>query len=208
MVSRQTETEGRAVEKLIGLPTLGDALDSEAILCGLLDSSHDALATDESMNVDALVHAVLLALSRYTLLLRPEFGDRVSAYMRDGGERVAREFAIDLNRAFYRMLIAELRPPSAPVGFVTICETMEDHGIDVGVLLTVSGEEMRAWDRALWVVQRELYLNNPDSPARARLAAEKRIFNVFREHFEVRRVNAVSKAVAARTEPSRRRHKS
>lgn len=200
----------RAIAKLTGHPQLWIALDGEALRCGLLDASRDPDVANHSMNLDSMsldsiVREVLFAFSRYKLLFREEFRDRIAAYMRGLGAAGARKFAIELNHAFHRMMLAELRPAPAPVGFVSICETLERHGFDVTALLTVDGAEMRAWDRALWVVQRELYLSNPSASARERLASEKRIFDVFREHFEVRRApRAATEPIVAATKPRRK----
>lgn len=186
----------RAVGRLSRIDVAGPLLDCEAMLCGLLDSSQripietlgdNAVAADHSMSLDALVPAVLALFVRYGFLFRAELRDRIATHMRDSGEAAARRFAVELNREFLRIAVAELRPVGATVGFASVCEILERHGLDVTALLTADGEEMLAWDRAMWVVRRELVRANPDAPAYERLAAEKRIFDSFREHFEPRR---------------------
>lgn len=185
----------RAVGRLSRIDVAGPLLDCEAMLGGLLDPSQripvetlgdGAVAADHSMNLDGLIPAVLALFVRFGLLFRTELRDRIAAFMRNSGEIAARRFAVELNREFLRIAVAELRPPGATVGFATVCEILERHGLDVAALLTADGKEMLAWDRVMWVVRRELARANPDAPAHERLAAEKRIFDSFREHFEPR----------------------
>jgi transcriptional regulator with XRE-family HTH domain len=194
----------RAVAKLVGRPIVGPFLDSEAMLSGLLDPSQrivvelvdeggrrmyddgdTVLSADYSMNIDALVRATLAQLDRYGHpYLSAGYRECVETYMRTGGEATARRFAVELNRVFQHILIAELRPPSAPVGFNAICEVLQRHGIAVDV--TEFGSFIIGWEHVQWVVRRELARANPGAPASERLAAEKRIFDAFREHSEPR----------------------
>lgn len=186
----------RAVAKLVGRPNVGPFLDSEAMLSGLLDPSQPivvewvddgeiVLSANYSMNIDALVRATLAQLDRYGHpYLSAGYRECVETYMRASGEAIARRFAFELNRVFQHILIAELRPPSAPVGFNAVCEVLQRHGIAVDV--TEFGSFIIAWEHVQWVVRRELARANPGAPASERLAAEKRIFDAFREHFEPR----------------------
>jgi transcriptional regulator with XRE-family HTH domain len=194
----------RAVAKLVGSPIVGPFLDSEAILSGLLDPSQrivvelfdeggrrmyddgdTVFSSNYSMNIDALVRATLAQLDRYGHpYLSAGYRERVETYMRTSGEATARRFAVELNRVFQHILIAELRPPSAPVGFNAVCEVLQRHGIAVDV--TEFGSFIIAWEHVQWVVRRELTRANPGAPASERLAAEKRIFDALRERFDLR----------------------
>lgn len=213
----------RAVARLIGRPNVGPFLDSEAMLSGLLDPSqriivesddeggrrmHDdgeiILSANYSMNIDALVRATLAQLDRYGHpYLSAGYRECVETYMRASGEATARRFALELNRVFQRILIAELLPPSAPVGFNAVCEVLQRHGIAVDV--TEFGSLIIAWEHVQWVVRRELARANPGDPASQRLAAEKRIFDALRERFDLRHMpRPPANPIIAPAKPRRR----
>lgn len=141
---------------------------------------------DYSMNLEALVRATLALLDRYAHLFRTGYRERVETYMRRSGKAAARRFAVELNRVFQHMLIAELRPPSAPVGFNAVCEVLQRHGIVVEAIVSADGSFIIAWERFQWVVRQEFAHANPRVASKERLAAEKRIFNALNERFELR----------------------
>ena len=193
----------RAIARLTRNPHVGPCLDCKAMLSGLLDPSQHVpgamfnsesrgefddgeivLRADFSMDRDGLIRAALALLGRYgPPYLSDGYRECVEAYMRVSGEATARRFAVELNQAFLSILVAELQPPLAPVGFSAVCEVLRRHGIAVEV--EEFGSFVIAWEHVKWVVRRELASASPSAKFKERLASEKRIFDALHARFDL-----------------------
>ena len=111
------------------------------------------------------------------------YRESLQTYMRSSGEADARRFVVALNRAFLKVLTAELQPHTAPIGFGLILDVLRQHGIDAK--LTEFGAFTVAWEHVQWAVRQELARANPFEPSKERLAAERRIFDALNKRFNL-----------------------
>jgi hypothetical protein len=158
-----------AIGKLANHEDVAPFLDCEALLCELLDV--------RDLDVDALAAGAAYALERYKAYFKDGSIDQIIDEAGKLSPADTKRFAGKLNRAFRRVLIAELNPPTGPIGFATICEALEQCGFDVKTHLSEQGEPQLALERFEWALRRELALANPRAPASERIEAERRIMD-------------------------------
>jgi transcriptional regulator with XRE-family HTH domain len=178
----------RAVGKLAKHPNVEPYLDCEALLCHLLDVEH--------LDVDALFDGAVYTLDHYQQFFKPGYRDRIEDFVRAHDDRANKKLVVELNRAYSRVLIAELKVASAPVGFATIYNALERSGVDVPALLSHNGAKQLARERFEWIVRKELADANPSRPASVRLEAERRIFRALDATFVVASGEALTAARA------------
>lgn len=169
----------RAIAKIVGEAHVALFLDDEALLCGLLG--------DPEPKRDALIQGTLGLLSSYEAgsLFRAGYRKGIEAYMRRCDDSNALRFAVEINRAFQRVLLTQLCPADEPIGFSEVLAVLGRHGFAADIL-TTDGIHKAAMERLQWAVTRELANASPGSTYRERHAAQARIFRVLDECFELR----------------------
>ena len=159
-----------AIARRAGHPPVEDYLNFEAAVF------------QEELGIEALAKGASRCLRWYGSFFQRDAIERTIESISALGDAKARKHFVSINRALRRLIVAELFPPTSPVGFTCVYDALATTGIDLEEIVSERCAAQLAWERFEWTVQRELIAQNPRAPANERLAAMRRIVKALGEH--------------------------